>query len=137
MGMDRRELGMRRPTLFIVCLVIVVPASTPAHAAVPTVMFGAYVEPPAGATFVGGVQAFELKLGRSLAIVNKFHDWSNVNYTDEAVLMGGGRRVMVSWHPTDGAGDPQRADEIVSGQYDALVRAAADALKQLPGRVLL
>ncbi len=47
-------------------------ATTPARGA----FFGAYVMPTGRLSFCAAVKAFETKLGRKLAIVNKYHDWS-------------------------------------------------------------
>jgi hypothetical protein len=99
-------------------------------------LFGAYVQPPAGSSLPDGVAAFESKLGRKLAIVNKYHDWSLITYKDEKTLIGSGHIVMVSWHPPR-PGDPALASKIVSGQYDSLIRGAADNLKALGSAVLL
>src|SRR5262245_266660 len=61
-------------------------------------MFGAHVESSPGMSFVSSVRAFEQRLGRNLAIVNKFHDWSMTNVDDERTLTNSGHLVMVSWH---------------------------------------
>jgi hypothetical protein len=105
---------------------------TPASGA----LFGAYVQPPAGGSLPDSVAAFEARLGRKLAIVNKYHDWSLVTYKDEKMLIASGHIVMVSWHPPR-PGDPTLASKIVSGQYDSLIRSAADNLKALGSAVFL
>jgi hypothetical protein len=104
----------------------------PAHGA----LFGAYVQPPAGGSLPAGVASLEARLGRPLDIVNKFHDWTLIDYKDEKTLMASGHLVMVSWHPFRPA-DPTLASKIVSGQYDSLIRGAADNLKALGGPILL
>jgi hypothetical protein len=109
-----------------------------APCAVPLALFGAYVRPIEGTSFIDAVSAFESKLGRRLGIVNKYHNWSMVNFSDEANLIASGHVVMVSWHPTDGlAGDPTMASKVASGQYDSLIRTAADNMKPLGKNVLL
>lgn len=99
--------------------------------------FGAYVRSTGGLSFFDAERAFESKIGRRLAIVNKFHVWSDTHYSDEAKFVNSGQRVMVSWHPTDGAGDPGMAQKVSSGRYDSLIRSAANGLKALNGPVLL
>ena len=100
--------------------------------------FGAYVKPRGGLSFYAIEKAFERSIGRKLAIVNKYHDWSDTHYKDEARFIADNQLVMVSWHPTDNrAGDPTRAAKVVSGRYDALIRSAARGLKALRGPVLL
>ena len=125
-----------------VTIALIAPAASSANAASANVpgtgaLFGAYVRPSSGASFYDSAIAFETKLGRPLAIVNKYHTWSDTHFTDEAKLVASGHLVMVSWHPTDGAGDGSMASKVSSGQYDSLIRAAADGLKPLGGKVLL
>jgi len=99
--------------------------------------FGAYVQSYGGQSLVQSAATFEKSLGRKLAIVNKYHDFSMTNYSDEASFIKSGHIVMISWHPTDGPADPNRAKKIASGQYDSVIRAAANGMKALHGRVLL
>ena len=126
----------------IVAIVIAMVLASPEARAVKIprkgVLFGAYVRRTGGLNFFDAERAFEAKLGRTLAIVNKYHDWSDTNYSDEAKFIAAGQTVMVSWHPTDGlASDTKRAAKIASGRYDALIRSAARGLKALHGPVLL
>jgi hypothetical protein len=115
---------------------VAVSAATPVPAS--GALFGAYVRPAGTTSFVGAVSDFESKLGRKLDMVNKYHNWSMVNFSDEAKLIASGHVVMVSWHPTDGlAGDPTMASKVVAGQYDSLIRAAADNMKPLGRNILL
>jgi hypothetical protein len=100
-------------------------------------MFGAYIEPFGGHSFVDSVRAFETQLGRKVPVVNKFHDWSMINFSDERALTKSGHLVLVSWHPTDGNGDTNRANKVASGQYDSLIRQAANAMKGVGGPILL
>jgi Divergent InlB B-repeat domain len=125
-----------------VTIALIAPAASSADAASANVpgtgaLFGAYVRSSSGANFYDSATAFEAKLGRPLAIVNKYHTWSDTHYSDEAALVASGHLVMVSWHPTDGAGDGSMASKVSSGQYDSLIRAAADGLKPLGDKVLL
>jgi hypothetical protein len=99
--------------------------------------FGAYVQPHRGSDLIHSVAAFETKLGRTLAIVNKYHDFTMQNYADEASLISSGHEVMVSWHPTDGKSNPNRAREIVAGRWDRVIRTAADRMKALDAPLLL
>ena len=126
--------------VLLVAVAAVFPRSDARAATKPSngVLLGAYVRRTGGLSFVDAEQAFETQLGRKLAIVNKYHDWSDTNYSDEAQLVGSGHLVMISWHPTDNlASDTARASKVASGQYDALIRRAAKGLKALGGRVLL
>ena len=100
-------------------------------------MFGAHVERSSGLSLVDSVGAFEHRLGRSLAVVNKFHDWSMTSVSDEKALTSSGHLVMVSWHPTDGAGDPNRASKVANGTYDSLIRTMATNLRGIGAPVLL
>jgi hypothetical protein len=111
-----------------------------AHAAVVPktgVLFGAYVAPYGGRSFVDSTRAFENSLGRKLGIVNKFHDWSMINFSDEKTLTKSGHLVLVSWHPTDGGCDPDRAKKVANGRYDTLIRNAARNMKAVGGPILL
>jgi hypothetical protein len=118
----------------LLCLVAFV-QDTPLAA--PRALFGAYVRPTGVTSVIDAVTAFESKLGRKLGIVNKYHNWSMTNFSDEAKLIASGYMVMVSWHPTDGTGDPTMASEVASGRYDSLIRLAATNMKPLGRNVLL
>ncbi len=76
-------------------------------------------------------------LGRKIKIVNKYHSFSNHSYAFESHVIAGGRIPLISWRATEQTPDPHRASKIASGQYDGLIRAAASAIKQLRGRVLI
>jgi hypothetical protein len=85
-------------------------------------------------------------VGRQLSIVNRFHEFSaaltSTFYWDRQHIADG-RTVMISWRATDNPGsvngqpDPQRANKIVAGQFDAQIRAMADQLRDLEAPVLL
>jgi hypothetical protein len=114
-------------------------ATALAGASLPTrgAFFGAYVMPRGGLSFYAAERSFEKSLGRKLAIVNQYHGWSDTHYKDEARFIATGQLVMISWHPTDGAGDPTMASKVASGRYDSLIRTAANNMKALKGPVLL
>src|SRR5262249_7377102 len=59
------------------------------------------------------------------------------NVDDERTLTNNGHLVMVSWHPTDGGGDSNRASKIVQGTYDNVIKSMATNLKSLNAPVLL
>ena len=108
--MGTAEPRTRFVALWIACLwllvgtiLIAVNATTPSSQVAPSsgALLGAYVKSPSGLSFLDGVSSFESKLGRPLDIVNKFHDWTNVTYRDEQILLNSGHEVMISWHPSD------------------------------------
>jgi hypothetical protein len=99
--------------------------------------FGAYVQSKGGQSQIGAVRSFERLIGRKAKIVNKYHPFSDHSYGFEKDLIASGHIPMISWRATDTTFDSHRAQKIAAGQYDAVLRSTADALKQLRGRVLL
>lgn len=99
--------------------------------------FGAYVQTRGGQSFTQSVASFERLIGRKAKIVNKYHSFSDHNYSAESDLLRTGHVPMISWRGTDSSPDPRRASKIANGDYDSLLRSTADALKRLDGRVLL
>ena len=100
-------------------------------------LFGAYVSPeqysysytdPGRAQ---AVEAFEASLGQPLSIVHNYHKW-DVDFPSsfDRYVVDRGSVLLLSW-----AGTYPR--DILSGRYDAMVRARAEALKSLGGHVLL
>jgi hypothetical protein len=78
-----------------------------------------------------GLVALERRIGRKFDIVNTYYDWQNKFPTvTERNLAAGGRIPMISWkgvalHP------------IISGRFDHMIRARADALRALKTSVFL
>ena len=92
------------------------------------------------------VQGFERQIGRGLDIVNRFHEFSaalDSGFYWDRMHVEAGRTVMVSWRATDNAGstkgepDPNRANKIVAGRFDAEIKAMARGLRDLDATVLL
>jgi hypothetical protein len=100
-------------------------------------LFGLYPGSRNGLSFLDGMKQRESQLGRKLAIVNKYHNWSDTNYSVEAQIAAQERIPMISWHPTDSGCDSQRADKINAGTYDSLIRTAANNMKAIGSPVLL
>jgi hypothetical protein len=98
---------------------------------------GVYANPKSGESNWSAVTNFEKLIGRKVRIVNKYHSWSNHSYDFERDALKAGKIVMISWRGTDSGTDSGRAKKISSGQYDSLIRTTADAVKALPGRVLI
>lgn len=99
--------------------------------------FGAYVQSKGAQTPADAVSSFEKLVGRKIKIVNKYHPFSDHSYRFEEDMIASGHIPMISWRATDDAFDGHRAQKIANGQYDALIRNTADAMKVLGGRVLL
>lgn len=100
-------------------------------------LFGAHANLRNGQSQYESIVAFERSIGRRLDVTNKFHGWSNHVYKDEAAHLKAGRVPLISWRATDDRPDPNRADRISAGTYDATIVATADAIKALGGPVLL
>jgi len=90
--------------------------------------------------------AFEETVGRELEIINRFHEFSaglESTFFWDRQHIEAGRTVMVSWRATDNAGstsgqpDPQRAQKIVDGNFDAQINAMAEQLRDLNAPILL
>jgi len=93
-----------------------------------------------------GVLAFERTLGRDVAVINRFHEFSaglDSSFFWDRRHIEDGRTVMISWRATDNPGstngtpDPQRARKIVAGEFDREIEAMATALSDLEAPVLL
>jgi hypothetical protein len=99
--------------------------------------FGAYVHPRSGQNAYTAVRAFQRMIGRRSRIVNKYHPFSDHHYDFERWAARTGHIPMISWRATDSSTDSSRAQKIARGDYDGLIRATADAVKRIKGRVLL
>jgi hypothetical protein len=99
--------------------------------------FGAYVDAPGSQNAFQAVRAFERMIGRKARIVNRYHPFSDHDYDFERRAARGGRIVMVSWRATSSTTDGSRAQKIARGDYDGLIRNTADAIRRIPGTVLL
>jgi hypothetical protein len=94
---------------------------------------GAWVRPVPGtqAGRVASVAALQQQLGRPLDIVHTYRKWTDPAVTDsDRRFAGGGAILLYSWAGTD-------TRDIVSGRYDAQVRARAAAIRALGRPVLL
>lgn len=135
----------RAVSAVVVSASLVVPAGAPEAIAaepppvVPTdgTHLGAQVNLRYGLDQYDSIVRFEQQIGRKLAIVNRFHPWSKVQYRQEARHVADGRIPLISWRATDDKPDANRARKIASGQYDALIRRHADAINELRGPVLV
>ena len=123
---------VRRACLVIALLSALV-AAAPAQAvnppAVPThgALWGAFPNEP------GGIAALQSRVGRRLAVVNRYVPWDFSNWPDIGTYLRGGHLPLVSWS----AAPVTPAAAIASGSQDAVIRAAAVALKHAGGRVFL
>jgi hypothetical protein len=100
-------------------------------------LFGAYVNNKTNGDQYAYLRTFEGKLGRKLAIVSRYHAFTDRWFGYESDVLAGGRIAMISWRATDSGLDPNRAQKIASGQYDGVIRQAAAAMKALKGPVLV
>lgn len=100
-------------------------------------LFGAYVNSRGGLTQQETTARLERQLGRRLAIANQYRGWSSRTFGKEAEHVAAGRVPMISWRATDTQFDSRRAQKIARGDYDQLIRTAADNMKALRGPVLL
>ncbi|MEO8475510.1 MAG: glycosyl hydrolase [Actinomycetota bacterium] len=101
------------------------------------VMWGAYANAKSGQSIFDAVTSLEGKVGRKLAIANKYHPFTDHSYTFEQWQLDRGQLPLISWRGTDDTPDGNRAVKIAAGQYDDVIRAAADGMKALSGPVLL
>jgi Glycosyl hydrolase family 26 len=98
----------------------------------PPVLFGAWVQQGTAPTHADAVRALEAKLGFMLALDNHYRPWTNTFWRDEQDDIASGRTPMVSWTARG-----TTAAAIASGSEDANIARVADAVKALPGRILL
>ncbi len=127
-------------TMAMIAALVAAPAASSApttSAPASGVMFGAYANAKGGQSLDQAVTSLENKIGRKLAIVNKYHPFSDHSYGFEQWQLGRGQLPMISWRGTDDTPDPNRASKIANGNFDADIRAAADGLKALHGPVLV
>ncbi|HXD68794.1 MAG TPA: glycosyl hydrolase [Gaiellales bacterium] len=124
---------MRRASLVAVVVVALLAAAAPAQAvkppAVPTrgALWGAFPNEP------GGIPALQARVGRRLAIVNRYVPWDFSNWSSISDYLRTGHLPMVSWS----AAPKTTASAIASGSQDSVIIAAARALKHAGGRVFL
>jgi uncharacterized membrane protein YgcG len=118
--------------------------SAPAASSTPTrkrpafrLMWGAYANATSGQSIFEAVKSLEKKVGRRLAIANKYHPFSDHSYGFEQWQLDRGQLPMISWRGTDDTPDPNRASKIAAGQYDSVIKAAANGMKALSGPVLV
>ena len=118
--------------------------TAPAASSTPTstrpafrLMWGAYANAKPGQSIFEAVTSLEKEVGRKLAIANKYHPFSDHSYGFEQWQLARGQLPMVSWRGTDDTPDANRAAKIVAGEYDGVIKAAADGLKALSGPVLV
>ena len=109
-------------------------------------LLGANVAKETNDTRYEGVLAFEELIGRNIAIINRFHEFSagvDSNFFWDRRHIEDGRTVMISWRATDNPGsingtpDANRASRIVAGEFDREIEAMATALSDLEAPVLL
>jgi hypothetical protein len=124
---------MRRASLVAVVVVAVLAAAAPAQAvkppSVPTrgALWGAFPNEP------GGIAALQSHVGRRLAIVHRYVPWDFSNWSSISDYLKTGHLPLVSWS----AAPKTTAAAIASGSQDAVIIAAAKALKHAGGRVFL
>ncbi len=107
--------------------------AAPAPAEPPGALFGAYVQGGGNGTDVqmAAVESRERDLGRRLAIDHHFYPWDKEFPTArEQADLQAGRVPMISWNGTLNLG-------IDLGLQDDLIKTRADAVKALPGKVLI
>jgi hypothetical protein len=123
---------MRRACLLIALFSALIAAATAQAASPPAVpvhgaLWGAFPNEP------GGIAALQQRVGRRLAIVNRYVPWTFTHWSDISTYLRGGHLPMVSWS----AAPDTTAAAIASGSQDAVIHAAAEALKHAGGRVFL
>jgi hypothetical protein len=101
----------------------VTPPVVPVHGA----LWGAFPNEP------GGVARLQARVGRRLAIVNRYVPWTFTNWSEIATYLRGGHLPLVSWS----AAPDTTAAAIASGSQDTVIRTAALVLKHAGGRVFL
>ena len=109
------------------------PGVGPAPAGPPGALFGAYVQGTGNdaAVQMAAVESRERDLGRRLAIDHHFYPWDKEFPTArERADLEAGRVPLISWNGTLNLG-------IDVGLEDDLIRERADAVKALPGKVMI
>jgi len=107
--------------------------TTPTPAGPPGALFGAYVQGGGNGADaqMAAVRDRERQLGRRLAIDHHFYPWDKEFPTErEQVDLRDGRIPMISWNGTLNL-------RIDLGLQDDLIKTRADAVKGLPGKVLI
>jgi hypothetical protein len=99
------------------------PPAVPAHGA----LWGAFPNES------GGIPALQRRVGRRLAIVNRYVPWTFTQWSSISTYLRGGHLPLVSWS----AAPHTTAAAIASGSQDAVIARAARALKHAGGRVFL
>jgi hypothetical protein len=97
-------------------------------------LLGAYVNPTAytAADEIAAVQTFQSQTGHKLALVHTYHPWANKFPSPaDTYFADHGQALLLTW-----GGEPDTL-AIVHGQYDAMIRQRAEALKALGHPVLL
>jgi hypothetical protein len=139
--------GLRRLAGVVLSVAVLLPlvgAQTRAHAAVRPagqlvprsgLLLGAYVDPNGRWTgnedAIAEVSAFEKMLGRKVKIDHHYYSWTNTFPSGlEQWDLANGRTPLISWDGTD-------LDSILSGSYDAMIRARAQGVKALGKPVFL
>jgi hypothetical protein len=127
------DFRMRRASLVAVVVMALLAAAAPAQAVRPPVvptrgaLWGAFPNEP------GGIPALQSRVGRRLAIVNRYVPWDFSNWSSISDYLKTGHLPLVSWS----AAPKTTASAIASGSQDAVITAAARALKHAGGRVFL
>ncbi len=94
---------------------------------------GAWVKPelPTQSGQIAAVAQFEQSLGRPLDVVQVYHPWDDEFPGDaDRAFVDQGRTLLLSWSGAD-------TRVIVSGRYDAEIRARAEEVKALGAPILL
>jgi hypothetical protein len=99
------------------------PPAVPAHGA----LWGAFPNEP------GGIARLQGRVGRRLAIINRYVPWTFSHWSAIGDYLRGGHLPMVSWS----AAPTTTAAAIANGSQDAVIQRAAAGLKALHGRVFL
>lgn len=116
--------------------------SAPAQGA----LLGANVSRGDNSSRYEAVVAFENRIGRDLAIINRFHEFSaglTSTFFWDRQHIADGRTVMISWRATDNPGsnggqpDPNRARKIAAGNFDNQITSMARKLRDLGAPILL
>lgn len=121
-------------TVAVVCM-----AGMPsATAASKPIYFGAHVSPRFGLGQGFAIQRYEGMVGRKFAIVNRFKGLSDPKVDWARMMAAQGRIPMLSWRAVDNKRpDPNRAAKIARGDFDAQIRAFANAVHAVPSTVLI
>ena len=99
------------------------PPAVPQHGA----LWGAFPNEP------GGIAMLQKRVGRRLAIVNRYVPWTFTGWTDVSAYLRGGHLPLISWS----AAPDTTAAAIAGGSEDAVIHAATVALRHAGGRVFL